>query len=83
MGGASEFEIAAQLGHSNLQTTKRYVHLAAEHLRSKAGIMGEVIAKALEENPPDQRPIVAERKSDGTVVVELETLEAPEWWPRS
>ena len=40
MNGASEFEIAAQLGHANLQTTKRYVHFAKEHLRAKADIIG-------------------------------------------
>ena len=47
MGGATELEIAAQLGHNNVQTTRRYVHLGQEHLRARAGIMGSVIERAL------------------------------------
>lgn len=76
MGGATELEIAAQLGHSNAQTTRRYVHIAAEHLRAKAGIMGEVIARALEDNPPDQVPIVAETRPDGTLIQYLLPMDA-------
>lgn len=47
MGGATEPEIAKQLGHSNTQTTRRYVHIAEQHARSKAEIMGNVIEEAL------------------------------------
>jgi integrase len=75
MGGASELEIAAQLGHANIQTTKRYVHLAQEHLRTKAGIMGDVIEKALANHPLDQQPIVAELKKGGRIVQHLSDME--------
>ena len=76
MKGATELEIAAQLGHSNAQTTRRYVHLAPEHLRAKVGIMGEVIARALEDNPPDQVPLVAEQRANGVLVQYFPALDA-------
>ena len=69
MGGATELEIAANLGHSQVQTTRRYVHLAQDHLRQKAEIMGEVIAKALLEHAStDQVPLVAEKKGAAVVM---------------
>jgi hypothetical protein len=55
-------EIGAQLGHSDPRTTKRYVHLAQEHLRAKAEIMGIVIDEALADL--DQQPLIAEKKGD-------------------
>jgi hypothetical protein len=64
-----------RLGHQSTDITRNYVHLAAEHLRAKAGIMGEVIAKAMEDNPPDQQPIVAEQRPDGTLVQYFPDLE--------
>jgi integrase len=74
MRGVTELEIAAQLGHSSTQTTRRYVHLAQEHLREKARLMGDVIAKALADYSPAQRPLVAELGKDGKVTTFLETL---------
>lgn len=44
------------------------MHIAQEHLRTKAEIMGDVIAKALADHPRDQLPIVAEKRRDGTTV---------------
>ncbi len=71
MGGATELEIGAQLGHADPKTTKRYVHLAQEHLRLKAGIMSEVIAQAMEpEMPLDQMPIIARKTRSGAVVTD-------------
>ena len=71
MGGATELELAALLGHNSTQITKRYVHLAADHLKQRADIMGDVIRRALEEYPPDQIPIVAEEKKNGVIVQTL------------
>jgi integrase len=74
MGGATESAIADLLGHSNTQTTRRYVHLAQEHLREKAGLMGDVISKALADYSPDQRALVAERGDGGKVTTFLREI---------
>ncbi len=82
MGGASELEIGAQLGHApGSRITQRYIHFAQEHVREKAGIMGEVIAKAVADYSAEQQPIVAERRRDGKIVQHVRDMEvAPETW---
>jgi integrase len=71
MGGATQLEIACQLGHSNTQTTARYTHLMSEHLREKAELTAAAIAKALAEHDTgyEQMPLLAERKKEGRAIV--------------
>jgi integrase len=66
MGGVSELAIAAQLGHSDPKTTRRYTHFSQEHQRRHANVMAETIAKALRDFEPDTEPLVAETKGNST-----------------
>jgi len=68
MDGRTELELAAQLGHRNTQTTKRYVHIAQEHLKRNADIMGAVIDKALADHSHDQLALVAEKKGNAVTL---------------
>ena len=46
MGGASLHETAEILGHSTLQMTRRYSHLATAHLRRVVGLLDEAFGTA-------------------------------------
>ena len=65
MGGKTDFEIAQQLGHTNVQTTRRYTHASLDHMQGVAEIMSKVIDKVLEDD--NQLPIVAKLGKDGRV----------------
>jgi integrase len=51
MSGLSAFDIQMLLGHSDLKTTMRYMHLAPGHLRGKTDML---LRKPEEKNPTDQ-----------------------------
>ena len=71
MSGASMVDIGAQLGHSKLQTTKRYVHLSDQHMRSRAELMSDAITRALSDmGDVDKMPLVAEVKRNGVVAID-------------
>ena len=70
MSGASMVEIGAQLGHSNMQTTKRYVHLTDHHMRGRAELMSSFITQALSDAEVKKIPLVAEVKRNGVVVID-------------
>ena len=84
MGGASIIEIGAQLGHSNMQTTRRYVHLTDQHMRSRAELMSGAITRALSDSgDADKVPLVAERKRSGVVTMDLGAQSIISLWPPS
>ena len=71
MSGASIVDIGAQLGHSKLKTTQRYVHLADQHMRARAELMSGVITQALSDaGDADKMPLVAKIKRNGVTVIE-------------
>lgn len=51
MSGLSAFDIQMLLGHSDLKTTMRYMHLAPGHLKGKTDIL---LRKPEKKNPADQ-----------------------------
>ncbi|MBE6441555.1 MAG: site-specific integrase [Desulfovibrio desulfuricans] len=63
--GVSLFEIQKLLTHGNASMTQRYAHLCDSSLRRAASVMGEVLQRAVNENPTSdvdmQAPAVAKK----------------------
>ena len=61
----SLFEIQKLLTHGNAGMTQRYAHLCDSSLRRAASVMGEVLQRAVNENPTSdvdmQAPAVAKK----------------------